>query len=134
MPVKKASINLYWVTTLDHDEDWFIFARTPRTAASYHEDYEGYDAHDAKARLVIAEVQLQKYKQGPPPCHAQLADLIALGFDVVGDDPDRRSVRFKGELYLEGELQALVVQASEKRREAHKKGGSNDDKDPKESN
>jgi hypothetical protein len=134
MPIRKGSINLYWVTTLDHDEDWFIFARTPRSAASYHEDYEGYDSGDAKARLVIAGVQLPEYEQGPPPCHAQLADLIALGFEVVGADPNQREVRFNGELYLEGDLQALVVEASDKLREAQKKRRSNGPGLPKKSN
>jgi hypothetical protein len=33
MPVLKAPIHLYWVTTKDNDEDWFIFARSARTAA-----------------------------------------------------------------------------------------------------
>jgi hypothetical protein len=132
MPVKKP-IHLYWVTTYDHDEDWFIFARTPRLAASYHEDYEGYDAGDAKADLVIARVEFQKYEQGPPPCHAQIADLLALGFEVVGSDPHRRSVRFKGECYVEGYLQALVVEASEKLRETEKIGRSNCTKGPTES-
>jgi|ERR1700733_5067182 len=134
MPVGKSSINLYWVTTLDHNEDWFIFARSPRLAASYHEDYEGYDTHDAKARLVIAQVELQKYEQGPPPCHAQISDLIALSFEVVGDDPDRRSVRFKGELYVEGYLQAALVQATDKLRKVQDIKKSNGAKDPTESN
>lgn len=134
MSAKKPSIHLYWVTTHDHDEDWFIFARTSRSATSYHEHYEGYDTGDAKARLVIARVQLPKYEQGPPPCHAQIADLVALGFEVVGADPYRRGVRFKGELYVEGYLQALVVQASDKLREAQKKGGSNGTKGPTVSN
>ena len=132
MPAKKP-IHLYWVTTLDHDEDWFIFARTPRLAASYHEDYEGYDTGDAKAHLVIAGVELQKYEQGRPPCHAQIADLITLGFEVVGGDPHQRRVRFKGECYIEGYLQALVVEATEKLRETEKIGRSNGTKGQTES-
>src|SRR6266852_148425 len=129
MPAEKP-IHLYWVTTLDHDEDWFIFAPTSRSAASYHEDYEGYDTGDAKARLVIARVQLPKYEQGPPPCHAQIADLITLGFEVVGGDPHQRSVRFEGELYVEGYLQAALVQASDKLRKIENIRRSNGTKDP----
>src|SRR5580704_16347119 len=112
MSGRKSCINLYWVTTHDHDEDWFIFARTSRSAASYHEDCEGYDNGDAKARLIIARVQLPEYEQGPPPCHAQIADLIALGFEIVGSDPNQRGVRFNGELFVEGYLQSLVVQGN----------------------
>jgi hypothetical protein len=133
MLVRKGSINLYWVTTLDHDEDWFIFAKTSRSAASYHEHYDGYDSGDARARMVIARVQLQKYEQGRPPCHAQITDLLALGFEVVGSDPHRRSVRFKGECYVEGYLQALIVETSEKLRETEKIGRSNCTKWPTES-
>jgi hypothetical protein len=40
-------VNLYWVTTDDHDEDGFILARTGRTAESYHIQYEGYEPGDA---------------------------------------------------------------------------------------
>jgi hypothetical protein len=29
----KPKINLFWVITDDHDEDWFIFARSPRQLA-----------------------------------------------------------------------------------------------------
>jgi hypothetical protein len=133
MPTKKP-IHLYWVTTLDHDEDWFIFAKTSRSAASYHERYDGYDTGDARARLVIAQVQLPKYENGTPPCHAQIADLIALGFEVVGVDPHRRGVRFKGELYLEGELQTLVVRARNKLRETQKMLKFNGPGLPKKSN
>jgi hypothetical protein len=112
MSGRKSCVNLYWVTTPDREEDWFIFARTSRSAADYHEQYDGYDPHDAKARLVIADVQLPKYEQWPPPCHAQIPDLVALGFDVVGADPYQRRVRFKGELFVEGCLQSLVVRAT----------------------
>ena len=130
MSTRKASINLYWVTTLDHAEDWFIFARTSRSAASYHEDYEGYDPYDAKARLVIAQTQLPKYEHGPPPCHAQIADLVALGFEVVGAEPSQRGVRFKGKLYLEGYLEALVVEGNDKLRETAGLGRPNGTKRP----
>lgn len=130
----KKPIHLYWVTTLDRDEDWFIFAPTSRSAARYHEDCEGYDSGDAKARLVIARVELQKHEQGPPPCHAQIADLITLGFEVVGGDPHQRSVRFEGELYVEGYLQAALVQASDKLRKIENIRRSNGTKDPTESN
>jgi hypothetical protein len=101
---------------------------------SHHEDYEGYDTGDAKARLVIARVQLPKYEQGPPPCHAQIADLIALGFEVVGAEPNHRGVRFKGKLYLEGYLEALVVEGNDKLRKAAGLGTHNGTKRPAQPN
>jgi len=41
-------VNLCWVTTDDHDEDWFILAKTRRAAESYHIEYEGYEPGDAR--------------------------------------------------------------------------------------
>jgi hypothetical protein len=32
MASTKQSIQLYWVTTQDHDEDWFIFADSAKSA------------------------------------------------------------------------------------------------------
>lgn len=46
-------VNLYWVTTDDHDEDWFILARTSRTAESYHIQYEGYEPGEARAEFIL---------------------------------------------------------------------------------
>ena len=49
MATRKMTIHLYWVTTPDQSKDWFILARMPRSAAKYHDDYEGYN-DDANAR------------------------------------------------------------------------------------
>lgn len=35
-------MNLYWVTTEDHAEDWFVLARNAKEAGTLHEDMEGY--------------------------------------------------------------------------------------------
>jgi len=56
-------VNLYWVTTDDHDEDWFILARTGRTAESYHIQYEGYEPGDTRA-----EAEGPKTAFGSHPC------------------------------------------------------------------
>ena len=45
-------MHLYWVTTEDHDEDWFIVARDAIQACVFHEDAEGYDEGDAIAEWV----------------------------------------------------------------------------------
>jgi hypothetical protein len=101
-------VRLYWVTTADHDEDWFIFANSARQARSFHEHYEGYGAGDAQARLMVRDVRLNKFTNGEPPCHAQMRELMALGFEDAGSVPDRRSVRFEGKAYTEGILESLV--------------------------
>ncbi len=44
---------LYWVTTEDHAEDWFIVATNPEEAATFHEEMEGYDPGDATAEMIL---------------------------------------------------------------------------------
>jgi hypothetical protein len=46
-------MKLYWVTTEDHDEDWFVVAPSPTEASQYYENYEGYDPGDAKAEEIL---------------------------------------------------------------------------------
>ena len=102
------TVKLYWVTTADHDEDWFIFASQARQARSFHEDYEGYGVGDARARLIVRDVRLNKFQNGNPPCHAQMRELLALGFKDDGSVPNQRSVRYEGTTYTEGILESIV--------------------------
>jgi hypothetical protein len=102
------TIKLYWCTTDDHDEDWFIFAESARSAKRYHEYYEGYGAGDARARLIVSDVRLTKFTNGEPPCHAQMRELMALGFEDAGSVPNQRSMSFEGKIYTEGILESLV--------------------------
>jgi len=45
---------LYWCTTPDGDEDWFVVAPTARAARAFHDLAEGYEAGTAKAERVVA--------------------------------------------------------------------------------
>jgi hypothetical protein len=45
-------MKLYWCWTGDHDEDWFLVARSARQARRLHEKLEGYGSGDAHSRLV----------------------------------------------------------------------------------
>ena len=108
MASNKHTVKLYWVTTADHDEDWFILAESARSAKRYHEYYEGYGAGDARARLIVSNVTLKGFQNGAPPCHAQFQDLFQLSFDVVGKTPNRRKVKFNGEIFREGILEAII--------------------------
>ncbi len=98
----KKQVRLYWCTTDDHDEDWFIFANSARQARSFHENYEGYGKGDASSRLIVSNVTLEKFQNGTPPCHAQFQDLFQIGFQDAGTIPDRRKVRFEGKTYTGG--------------------------------
>ena len=46
-------MNLYWVTTEDHAEDWFVVAINAKEATTFHEDVEGYEPGDATAEMVM---------------------------------------------------------------------------------
>jgi hypothetical protein len=104
----RKQVRLYWVTTDDHDEDWFIFAASARQARAYHEDYEGYDKGDAHSRLIVSNVILKEFQNGTPPCHAQFQDLFQIGFQDAGTIPNRRRVRFNGEIFREGILESII--------------------------
>ena len=45
---------LYWCTTRDGDEDWFVVAASARQARRFHECEEGYEAGDATSEFVVA--------------------------------------------------------------------------------
>ena len=92
-----ASDNLssfYWVSTDDHDQDWFIFAESAKRARAYHKDYEGYDKGDARSLLIVSNVTLKEFMNGTPPCHARFQDLFQIGFQDAGATPNRRGVKF----------------------------------------
>jgi urocanate hydratase len=99
---------LYWVTTADHAEDWFIFAESARQARAYHEHYEGYGKGDAHSRLIVSDVTLNKFMNGTPPCHAQFQDLFQIGFQNAGATPNRRGIKFNSEIFREGILEAII--------------------------
>jgi hypothetical protein len=108
MASTKQTVKLYWCTTDDHDEDWFIFAESARSARAYHEDYEGYDKGDAHSRLIVSNITLTEFQNGAPPCHAQFRDLFQIGFQDAGTIPNRRGVKFNGEIFREGILEAII--------------------------
>lgn len=42
-------MKLFWCTTADHDEDWFVVAPSEDTAREHFEDAEGYGVGEAGA-------------------------------------------------------------------------------------
>jgi hypothetical protein len=104
----KQTIKLYWCTTDDHDQDWFIFAASARQARSFHEDYEGYDKGDAHSRLLVSDITLKEFQNGTPPCHAQFQDLFEIGFHNAGTSPNRRRAGWNGEIFRDGILEAII--------------------------
>ena len=113
-------VNLYWITTDDHDEDWFMLAKTARAAESYHIQYEGYEPGDARAELILRTGA--NPIPGPIPRHAQLEDLQKLGFEILNSDPNGRSVRRDGRTFLEGHLESMVAKVRDDVHEAMGEG------------
>lgn len=44
---------LYWCTTPNGDEDWFVVADSAREARKFHEDEEGFNRGDADAERIM---------------------------------------------------------------------------------
>jgi hypothetical protein len=104
MTVQNAPIHLYWMSTKDNDEDWFIFARSARMAAQFHEECHVYHPNDVIAYLVISNV-LESVVSAVP-CPADIAHLKALGFEIVNREPSHREVCLNGAPFVEGQLHA----------------------------
>jgi hypothetical protein len=104
---------LYWVTTPDRDEDWFILAKTRRSAERFHERYEGYNPGDATAHLVRRNVDIQPLEHEVPPFHAQANHLAKLGAATFEVAPGQRTVLLDGCLYVEGHMEGLVAIAQD---------------------
>lgn len=118
----KSPLKLYWVTTEDHDEDWFVIARSARSARSFFEDYEGYDPADASAELVLSN--FQPAAPGPIPRHAQEEDLRAAGFRVHTADAQRVAMR-GGRRFIEGATESIIRSADDDAAEARGQGRPN---------
>ncbi len=88
---------LYWVTTKDHDQDWFVAAESPTDASAFFEHTTGYDPGAATAERVMEIPADMPTGLGWPPDYV----LIALGADFIYDTVPR-VVEINGNRYLEG--------------------------------
>ena len=112
--VAKVSVRLYWVSTADHDEDWFIFAKSKQSAAKFHADYEGYGPRDTAAEPILPARDIA----GPFPRHAQIDDLATLGFEILKGGDHGRSVKYGDRTFVEGHLESLIAEIDDNSSEA----------------
>jgi hypothetical protein len=91
---------LYWCSTPDHDEDWFVVARSARVARRYHEREEGYGEGDAEAELVCALPAGVTYDGVAWPSEELLAACGAEVTTIGGS----RVARIGGHVYGEGNV------------------------------
>ena len=117
-PNAKGPVMLYWVSTADHDEDWFIFAKSKRSAAKFHVEYEGYGPGEAAAEPILAAPGTA----GPFPRHAQIDDLAALGFEILKGGNHGRSVKYKDRTFVEGHLESLIAEIDDNNSEVAGEG------------
>jgi len=102
----KVPVALYWVSTADHDEDWFIFANSTRSATNFYADYEGYGPRETAAEPILEAPDTE----GPFPRHAQIDDLAALGFEILKGGDHGRSVKYGDRTFVEGHLESLIAE------------------------
>lgn len=93
-------MKLYWVTTSDHDEDWFVIAKNKQTAKSFFASYEGYDYDKVSAEGVQTVgdeyFAIKAY-------HPSVVQLKQLGFKIY----ERGQSIFawkNGKIYEEGNI------------------------------
>ncbi len=96
-------MKLYWVTTEDHDEDWFIVASSAEEAAEYHEKAEGYDPGDAMAEKVLDIPDNIPAEAGWPSNDF----LRSIGAVFLSEEPTR-VVEIAGRTFCEGLLASVI--------------------------
>ena len=96
-------MKLYWVTTEDHNEDWFIVASSSKEASKYHENMEGYEPDDAKAEQILDIPENIPAETGWPSDEL----LLAVGAKFLLNDQSR-VVEIAGRKFCEGMLEAIL--------------------------
>ena len=118
MPRKKPRPKLYWVETADHDEDWFIVARSARDARRIHEVQEGYDRGDATATLV------RTLEEGAKEGWPSLETLMEYGMTIHRAEQPRVA-EYAGVRYVEGGLEYSMRGISDDLSELNGRGRPN---------
>ena len=96
-------MQLYWATTEDHSEDWFIVASNVREAARLHENMEGYDKGEAAAELVLDIPENIIVEKGWP--EEELLEILGAKFV---ERCSIRVVEISGRKYCEGLLESTI--------------------------
>ncbi len=115
----KTQWALYWCSTPDGDEDWFVVAPSAWSACSFHEDAEGYDRGDASAEWVI-DIPDELIADSAAECDWPSDELLrACGAEFLPFHPDmdpgkvelrRRmgveptAVRINGRIFINGDI------------------------------
>lgn len=114
---------LFWVTTGDHCEDWFVIAGNAKEAAEYFENFEGYDTGDASAEAILDIPEETPVETGWPS-----EDILeVLGATTVSDG-FTRVIQINGRKFCEGLLEATIRMIDDDAFEASGQGRINQTK------
>lgn len=105
--MRKDRWALYWCETADHDEDWFVIARTAREARRFFEEYEDYSPGHAEASRICGVPEAVVIRE---PCWA-LEDVLRHCGAQILQTQEPRLVEIQGIRYEEGGLDALIMKA-----------------------
>jgi hypothetical protein len=118
-------MKLYWVTTNDHDEDWFIVASSSQAACKSHEEMEGYDRGDARADAIL---EIPDHLPAEPGWPSE-ALLGSLGAEFLHDG-EPRVIEIAGRTFCEGMLESRLNEIVDDAFEARGEGRLNQTKRP----
>jgi hypothetical protein len=121
-----AAWKLYWCESEDHDEDWFVVARSDDDARAFHERAEGYDDDEAWAGFVcVLPPAVQEAAEAKGDHWPSTATLLACGAEFLpcvrrdgqGElraqmGSDGRVVRIDGRVCAEGDIVGNVLLAT----------------------
>ena len=94
-------MKLYWVTTEDHHEDWFIIASSKKQASKLHEEMEGYDFGSARSQEILSIPDNISVEAGWPSKET----LLSVGGVFIKED-EPRIIEINGKYFTEGMLEA----------------------------
>jgi hypothetical protein len=99
--MENLPLGLYWCSTPDHEEDWFVVAHDADEAVCFHEEVEGYERGVASAYLVcLLPSELHDQFVGWPDRQV----LEACGAEVLATPMGQpRVVRLAEQLFVEGD-------------------------------
>jgi hypothetical protein len=104
--INRKQMKLYWVTTEDHHEDWFIVASTPEEASKLHEELEGYEIGDASSQEILSIPENISTKPGWPS--DELLFFVGATFIQNGDTRIVEISGVNGKQFVEGMLEATI--------------------------
>ena len=102
---------LYWVTTPQNEENWFVVAKSKSDAESFHDHGEGFLEGYSSAKLVtsISSEILKKLHTTDIEDWPSHELLVELGFRFIEEDFPR-IVSYKGQLYCEGKSNLKILE------------------------